>query len=69
MIDTITRQIYDFTYTGIFEKLKLMFCFQMTWQHNQEEILELSSKEDDSNAWKIFDGSGSECDSYHIDKG
>lgn len=30
MIDTITRQIYDYTCTGIFERHKLMFSFQMT---------------------------------------
>eukprot|EP01033_Poteriospumella_lacustris_P008676 gene8676-6241_t len=30
MIETITRQIYDYTCTGIFERHKLMFSFQMT---------------------------------------
>ena len=30
MIDMIMRQIYDYTCTGIFEKHKLMFSFQMT---------------------------------------
>ena len=30
MIDTIMRQIYDYTCTGIFERHKLMFSFQMT---------------------------------------
>ena len=30
MIDTITRQIYDYTCTGIFERHKLMFSFQLT---------------------------------------
>jgi dynein heavy chain len=30
MMDTITRQIYDYTCTGIFERHKLMFSFQMT---------------------------------------
>jgi len=30
MTDTITRQIYDYTCTGIFERHKLMFSFQMT---------------------------------------
>lgn len=30
MIETIMRQIYDYTCTGIFERHKLMFSFQMT---------------------------------------
>lgn len=30
MMDTIMRQIYDYTCTGIFERHKLMFSFQMT---------------------------------------
>lgn len=30
MIDTVMRQIYDYTCTGIFERHKLMFSFQMT---------------------------------------
>lgn len=30
MTDTVTRQIYDYTCTGIFERHKLMFSFQMT---------------------------------------
>ena len=30
MIDTIMRQIYDYTCTGIFERHKLMFSFQLT---------------------------------------
>ena len=30
MIDTIMRNIYDYTCTGIFERHKLMFSFQMT---------------------------------------
>ena len=30
MIETVMRQIYDYTCTGIFEKHKLMFSFQMT---------------------------------------
>ena len=30
MIDMVMRQIYDYTCTGIFEKHKLMFSFQMT---------------------------------------
>jgi len=30
MTDTVTRSIYDYTCTGIFERHKLMFSFQMT---------------------------------------
>lgn len=30
MVDTIMRQIYDYTCIGIFERHKLMFSFQMT---------------------------------------
>eukprot|EP01040_Poterioochromonas_malhamensis_P005875 gene5875-6317_t len=37
MIDTITRQIYDYTCTGIFERHKLMFSFQMTCMIMQGE--------------------------------
>ncbi|RYH28883.1 hypothetical protein EON65_10520, partial [archaeon] len=37
MIDTVMRQIYDYTCTGIFERHKLMFSFQMTCMVMQGE--------------------------------
>jgi dynein heavy chain, axonemal len=37
MIDTIMRQVYDYTCTGIFERHKLMFSFQMTCMVMQGE--------------------------------
>ena len=42
MIDTIMRQVYDYTCTGIFERHKLMFSFQMTCMvMNGEGTLEM----------------------------
>jgi dynein heavy chain len=41
MIDTVMRQIYDYTCTGIFERHKLMFSFQMTCMIlNGEDLLD-----------------------------
>ena len=43
MIETIMRQIYDYTCTGIFERHKLMFSFQMTCMiMNGEGTLDMS---------------------------